>query len=63
MVSCLDDYANNTTVIKCNVLWPILKYLTARTNKFPVSPIHVQGAAEITPTFGGVTARAVEGVQ
>ena len=24
---------------------------------------HIQGAAEITPTFGGVTARAVEGVQ
>jgi len=23
----------------------------------------LQGAAEITPTFGGVTARAVEGVQ
>jgi len=24
---------------------------------------YIQGAAEITPTFGGVTARAVEGVQ
>ena len=23
----------------------------------------IQGVAEITPTFGGVTARAVEGVQ
>jgi hypothetical protein len=26
-------------------------------------PVVVQGAAEITPTFGGFTARAVEGVQ
>ena len=25
--------------------------------------IYTQSAAEITPTFGGVTARAVEGVQ
>jgi hypothetical protein len=25
--------------------------------------VKIQGAAEITPTFGGVIARAVEGVQ
>jgi hypothetical protein len=30
---------------------------------YPQMHLYIQDAAEITPTFGGVTARAVEGVQ
>jgi hypothetical protein len=35
----------------------------ALTHTAESTDVKVQGEAEITPTFGGVTAQAVEGVQ
>jgi hypothetical protein len=37
--------------------------LEADVTRDELTWLFLQGAAEISPTFGGVTARAVEGVQ
>ena len=41
----------------------ILQIASANCQSNLTANFLLQGAAEITPTFGGVTARAVEGVQ
>ena len=64
-------------VVSCTVPQPIitstaqLSLSTTLLNKmllylcfyYKVGQIIIQGTTEITPTFGGVTARAVEGIQ